>query len=278
MDDLTYIKKNFINYIDNIIVNNKVSHAYLIEVDNYDSDFYYIINFVKMIIGNIKYEEMLNSDNKVFKLIDNNIYPDITIISTEQSILKKSLMIDLQKEFNNKSLYNNKKIYIIKEAEKLNDSSANTILKFLEEPEDNIIAFLVTNNRYKVIDTILSRCQILSLKENYYHCEYNDKIFDLIEYILNPKSFFLNYNNIMKNDYQLKSEFKSQVISVEKVFLSYINDNEGVNDNYNKYLCNFSNDYIINVISIIESFLPTLEYNVNFKLWIDSFFLKLMGG
>ena len=38
--------------------------------------------------------------------------------------------------------------YIIKNAERLNPSSANTILKFLEEPEDNIIAILLTNNRY----------------------------------------------------------------------------------------------------------------------------------
>ena len=55
---------------------------------------------------------------------------------------------------------------IIKETEKLNASSANTILKFLEEPEDGIIAILLTDNRYHVLDTILSRCQILSLKEN----------------------------------------------------------------------------------------------------------------
>ena len=51
-----------------------------------------------------------------------------------------------------------------KEADKLNMSSANTILKFLEEPEDDIVAILVANNRYAVIETILSRCQVLSLK------------------------------------------------------------------------------------------------------------------
>ena len=61
-------------------------------------------------------------------------------------------------------------LFIIYNAEKLNTSSANTILKFLEEPEENIIAVLTTDNRYQVLDTILSRCQNLvfapNLKEN----------------------------------------------------------------------------------------------------------------
>ena len=38
MNDLSYIKQNFIDYVDNIIENNRVSHAYLIEVGNYDLD------------------------------------------------------------------------------------------------------------------------------------------------------------------------------------------------------------------------------------------------
>ena len=35
------------------------------------------------------------------------------------------------------------------------------MLKFLEEPEDSIIGFFITNNKENVIDTIKSRCQIL---------------------------------------------------------------------------------------------------------------------
>ena len=35
---------------------------------------------------------------------------------------------------------------------------------------------------------------------------------------------------------------------------------------------------IIKYISIIEEEIPKLEFNVNFKLWLDSFFSKLVGG
>ena len=42
------IKKNYLQYIDEIIKNKKVSHAYLIEVDNYNQDLVYVLDFIKM--------------------------------------------------------------------------------------------------------------------------------------------------------------------------------------------------------------------------------------
>ena len=38
MDKLSVVKKNYIDYINKIIENNKVSHAYLIEINDYDTD------------------------------------------------------------------------------------------------------------------------------------------------------------------------------------------------------------------------------------------------
>ena len=278
MNDLSYIKQNFIDYVDNIIENNRVSHAYLIEVGNYDFDYKYIITFIKMILSNQKYDSVIKSDNTIFNLIDNDNYPDIITISTDTSIIKKSFMIDLQKEFNNKSLLDNKKIYIIKEAEKLNDSSANTILKFLEEPEDNIIAFLVTNNRYSVIDTIISRCQIISLKENIYECEFKEEIFDLMKYVFDPKIFFINYNDIMNSYYVDKNKFKKIVLDLENVIICYLNNTHDLDIHYSDFLGRFSDETIINTVSIIEDEILKLDYNVNYKLYMDSFFLKLLGG
>ena len=43
MSNLSLVKKNYIDYINNVINNNKISHAYLIEFDNYINYFTYII-------------------------------------------------------------------------------------------------------------------------------------------------------------------------------------------------------------------------------------------
>ena len=278
MSNLSLVKKNYIDYINNVINNNKISHAYLIEVDNYNTDFKYVIDFIKMILCDFSYDDLTKSNNNIINLIDNDNYPDIVYISSDTSIIKKTSMIDLQKEFKNKSLYDNKKIYVIKEAEKLNASSANTILKFLEEPEKDIIAFLITTNRYKVIDTILSRCQILSLKENNFDLFLDDSNVDFANYILNPDLFFINYNELVKNEYSDKFFFKDKLIIIENMIIEYLSGRyDDIVDNrfiFEKY----SNVKLLSIISIIEEEIPKLDYNVNYKLWIDSFFSKLIGG
>ena len=59
------------------------------------------------------------------------------------------------------------KVYIIKQCEKLNASSANCLLKTLEEPEKNIYAFLITSNIDLVMATIKSRCQVIQCEKKY---------------------------------------------------------------------------------------------------------------
>lgn len=280
MEEISYVKKNYINYIDGIIKNNKISHAYLIEVDNYDSDIEYIYSFIKMILCNISYDEITTSNNKIIDLIDSGNYPDLSVISSDSSVINKSLIKDLQREFSNTSMLEGKRIYIIKEADKMNEASSNTILKFLEEPEDNIIAFLVTNNRYRVLDTIISRCQILSLKENSYSYTIDDEFLDFVDCIINPNNFFIKYKSLVKDIFIDKIVVKDKLYQIENSILDYLN--ESSKKDYNADLkCLFdrkSSAELINIISIIEDEIPKLEYNVNFKLWLDALFSKLIGG
>ncbi len=52
-------------------------------------------------------------------------------------------------------------VYVISEAEKLNNSSQNTLLKVLEEPPANCVIILLCSRVDKLLPTTLSRCQIL---------------------------------------------------------------------------------------------------------------------
>ena len=56
------------------------------------------------------------------------------------------------------------KIYIIDEVHMLTDHAFNALLKTLEEPPKNVICILATTEEYKVIPTIISRCQKLDFK------------------------------------------------------------------------------------------------------------------
>ena len=58
----------------------------------------------------------------------------------------------------------NYKVYIIDEVHMLSTSAFNAFLKTLEEPPSYAIFILATTEKYKIIPTILSRCQIFDFK------------------------------------------------------------------------------------------------------------------
>lgn len=282
MEVVSVVKRNFIKYIDKLIKNKKVSHAYLIEIDEYERDSKYIYDFIKMILCDCSYQELDGSKNKIISLVDSNNYPDLKLIEPDGAWIKKNQLLDLQKDYSNKSLFGKKRIYVIKDAEKLNTSSANTMLKFLEEPENDIIALLVTNNRYHVIDTILSRCQILSLKEDKYSLVKNDILLDFIDCILNPKNFFIKYNFLIRDEIADKNVFKEILSSIEDIFIIFLNtkylsgDMNFLDDDFYELIKKYDDSILIKYISIIEEEIPKLEFNVNYKLWLYALFAKLI--
>jgi DNA polymerase-3 subunit delta' len=56
------------------------------------------------------------------------------------------------------------KVFIIKEADRMNEESSNCLLKTLEEPTLNTIIILIANSLASVKETIKSRCQIMRFK------------------------------------------------------------------------------------------------------------------
>jgi DNA polymerase-3 subunit delta' len=71
----------------------------------------------------------------------------------------------LQTEFSKTALVTGPRIYVIKSIEKISQAAANSLLKFMEEPQSHFVfGFLMTENLDDVLPTIQSRSQILHLK------------------------------------------------------------------------------------------------------------------
>lgn len=148
--------------LENAVKKNEHSHAYIFETNGYTEAIDLAKSFAKALFCAKKNE---NTDN-ICQMIDSNNFPELEIIDPDGMTIKKEEIEELQSNFSKKPLYSDKKIYIINNAERLNNSSGNAILKFLEEPDQDIIAILITSNIYEMLDTIISRCQIVSLREN----------------------------------------------------------------------------------------------------------------
>ena len=152
-----------IKFLENICENKIYSHAYLFEKNGNSQVMDIAKDFAKKIICNSSECVSCNQCRR----IDEGNFLDLKIITPDGLMIKKSQTDELQKEFSTKPIEGSKKIYIINDADKLNLSASNSILKFLEEPEKDIIAILLVDNRYNLLSTIISRCQIISFNNNY---------------------------------------------------------------------------------------------------------------
>ncbi len=144
--------------------NSNISHAYIIETNNYNRGYDFALAFAKSLLCPEKYinNELCGNCTQCDQIEDNN-NTELEIIEPEGMWIKKEQLNTLQKNFSTKSLVTQRKVYIINQAEKMNESAANSILKFLEEPENNIVAILVVDNAELLLDTISSRCQKIKL-------------------------------------------------------------------------------------------------------------------
>ena len=276
MNDMTYIQKKFIEYIETIMKSDKLSHSYLIELGDSSLDFPFILLFVKMILcsESISSVDCLDCNRcNVCKLIDENNFPDLEIIEADGMQIKKKQLLSLKEEYQNFSLIGRRRVYIIREADKLNSSSANTILKFLEEPEDGIIAILLTKNRYRVLDTVLSRCQILSLIDSTEIFTIDDNTIQFIHYLLSGDDLFIYYKEILDNILPEKKIAKDFFENVEKIFIQYLSGKKNKNNSFLEY-CN--REKLLAYIAIIEEEIPKLMYNINYKLWLNSIFSRFV--
>ncbi len=269
--DVESLQPKFYNQITKALNKGFLSHAYLVETNNNSIDV--VKKYILFLVQKIYEDSYKNSDvtiplDKLFHLIENKEFPDYIEINPVNNQIKKEQLLFVREEFSSKSLYNTRKVYVVYECEKMNISASNTILKFLEEPSEGVVAIFVTSNQYNVLDTIRSRCQIMSLKyEENDEIAFSDDVLSFINDINKRKDsdLLLNFN------YYNNNFFKDKVTAIAfiKDLLSYYEIMLNKNDNNNL-------EEIVLIVSVLDDALNKLKYNVNMKLWIDNLLISLM--
>ena len=139
---------------------NNNPHAFLVSTNNLDKCYSDIYEITRII--NCSKNGEVGCECPACKLINAGTTPDIITVEPDGKEIKISSIERIMNTFVTKPLVNKYQVYIIKEADKLNMSSANKILKFLEEPSPGIIGFLITNNPGSILPTIRSRCTLFN--------------------------------------------------------------------------------------------------------------------
>ncbi len=142
---------------------NHLSHAYLLSGNPGTP----LLNVAKYLAKSILCDnpDPLACNNCITCLrVDDENYPDMVVLDGSQNNIKKEQVTSIETQFDKSALETKGiMIYIIHLVENMGDAATNSILKFLEEPDSNIYAFLTTNNENNVLPTIISRCQLMRL-------------------------------------------------------------------------------------------------------------------
>ncbi|TCP22566.1 DNA polymerase III delta prime subunit [Scopulibacillus darangshiensis] len=96
--------------------------------------------------------------------VNSGNHPDVVWVKPDGQSIKKEQVSNLIKEFSYRGVESRRKIFIIEQADHMTIQAANSLLKFIEEPNGETIAVLMTEQMQQLLDTIISRCQILTFR------------------------------------------------------------------------------------------------------------------
>jgi len=99
------------------------------------------------------------------RAIEKGNFPDVMVISPEKNVLKIEQMRAMKQTAYLKPMVGHKRVFVIDQAEKMNEEAANSVLKILEEPPTFTHIILITHNPYLILPTIKSRCQDLGFSQ-----------------------------------------------------------------------------------------------------------------
>ncbi len=92
-------------------------------------------------------------------------HPDLKILEPEEvgKMIKVDQVRKVIQDLSLMSLYHGYRVIVIDPADQMNQNAANALLKTLEEPAPKNLIILVTHRPHRLLPTIRSRCQTLSI-------------------------------------------------------------------------------------------------------------------
>ena len=164
-------------YLTNIIKNKSFANGYIFYGTEGIGKKQTAIQFIKEII-----KQYCPSEN-IEEIIDKKNHPDCLIIEpsslsqdkrskrpdlekttkNEPEIIKISQIRNIKTFLGQKSINSGKKIVLIVDAHLLNEAASNCLLKTLEEPSNGIF-ILITSKLNLLLNTIISRCQLIRFR------------------------------------------------------------------------------------------------------------------
>lgn len=295
LDKYKDCQSNFYCYFMNIFSSNRFSHAYLIETNNVSYGYDLAVDLAKFLLCGGVY------NSKICDFVDSGNCPNFVVIGDSDGV-RKDEVVFLKNFFSMKSSDGSKQVYIIRDVSVMNKASANSLLKFLEEPPESVVAILLCNSVSDVLSTIVSRCQVVRLVNNddcyggifrnFYDLSLSTLSFD--DFCRDYGLLFFRIYSLFESDgcfvlsddsfYDLGSCCREFLLFGLYLYFDILYEFIGFDKRCLPNYFNFDsiigvNDIssVIRKIDVINRFLYDVKYNVNMNLFLDNFIICMDG-
>ena len=138
----------------------KINSAYIVKCDRQNELVNYAKNFLLSLFCETK--TCCSVCHKCKMILSENS-PDILKIAPEKGVIKVDMIRQVNGFLNKKSYEGSYKVVVIYDADKMNVSAQNALLKPLEEPPVTTCFLLLCSSDYGLLPTVISRCQSVRL-------------------------------------------------------------------------------------------------------------------
>ena len=157
--------EQIIEHLKTAIEMGKVSHAYILSGPDLSGKMMIAEAFARALLCE-KQDPDGCGECRSCRQSDDRNNPDIIYVKHDKpnTISVDDIRTQLNNDIVIKPYSNQYKIYIVDEAEKMNQQAQNALLKTIEEPPAYAVIMLLTTNADSFLQTIRSRCITLNLK------------------------------------------------------------------------------------------------------------------
>ncbi|MCD4814575.1 DNA polymerase III subunit delta' [bacterium] len=149
-----------VDYLKRSLVNRRIAHAYLFSGPEGVGKKTTAIALAQALNCQTPENNDACGDCLACRKIAVNTHPDVQHIGPDgQSIKIEQIREHLQREVILKPLEGKTKLYTLDPADAMTLESANSILKLLEEPPENVVIVLISSRPFSLLETIRSRCR-----------------------------------------------------------------------------------------------------------------------
>lgn len=258
----------------NQVKNNKISNQYLLYGEN--------LNEINYDAEALIYNLLVSNSNLKLKF-DRDKLSDLLVIEPEKNSVTIDKIRDISKFVSTKPFESNNKVVLIKQADLMRTEASNALLKNLEEPKPFVYFILLTDNKNKLLKTIISRCQVI----NYLSEKENEKFDYTIALDILDKSMGQNLLTMLDSKEYL-SDFQKDtdvlfdfLMEFYSSFLKFVKtkDDSSLNKDfvelYKKYP-KANERIIVDTLDKIESVRGYFKVNANFELSMEELLLYIM--